>query len=68
MEIFNYLKKQDKIDIFIKMTGRPGNMKKRYCPVQNGTYGQPIQNISENHCEHSPAMKFLTPFQPLQHP
>jgi hypothetical protein len=28
MEIFNYLKKRDKIDIFIKMTGRPGNMKK----------------------------------------
>jgi hypothetical protein len=42
MEIFNYLKKRDKIDIFIKTTGRPGNMKKRYCPVQNGTYGQPI--------------------------
>jgi hypothetical protein len=28
MEIFNYLKKRDKIDIFIKTTGRPGNMKK----------------------------------------
>jgi hypothetical protein len=28
MEIFNYLKKRDKIDIFIKTTGQPGNMKK----------------------------------------
>jgi hypothetical protein len=40
MEIFNYFKKRDKIAIFIKTTGRPGNMKKkRYCPIQNGTYG-----------------------------
>jgi hypothetical protein len=28
MEIFNYLKERDKIDIFLKTTGRPGNMKK----------------------------------------
>jgi hypothetical protein len=28
MEILNYLKKRDKIYIFIKTTGRPGNMKK----------------------------------------
>jgi hypothetical protein len=46
MEIFNYLKKRDKIDIFIKTTGQPGNMKKRYCPIQNDTYGQPNSCIS----------------------
>jgi hypothetical protein len=47
MEIFNYLKKWDKIDMFIKTTGWPGNTKKnRYCPVQNGTYGQPSHTIS----------------------
>jgi hypothetical protein len=41
MDIFNYLKKRDKIYILLKRRDGREIWKKRYCPVQNGTYGQP---------------------------